>query len=70
MAKIKCNVCGKRLKPNKEDVYAVAERPSIADCLLARKVYEAMDCPRCGCQKVLNIRLDYFAGGFDGEAKE
>lgn len=56
--KIKCKVCGKRFKPNKENVCLATEQVSFMQTLTTvAKTYEVIDCPRCGCQNLLNIRM-------------
>ena len=55
---IKCSVCGKRLHPTKETLYQVVDSKSPMQVLTEPvKTYDVMDCPRCGCQKVLAIRM-------------
>lgn len=53
-----CKVCGNRFEVDKDSVYLVTERLGLSGALSqAPKLYEAIDCPRCGCQKLLNIRM-------------
>ena len=69
--KLKCSVCGKRFMPNKESVYLASECPSVIDVFTkAQREYEAVDCPRCGCQKLLKIRVPKIEeGGLKDEAE-
>lgn len=54
---MKCKVCNKRFSLNKENKYEVINRPTGLNVLTERtKIYEAFDCPRCGCQNIVNIR--------------
>lgn len=60
--KITCKVCGKSVYPKSE--YVVKDRTvsgGIAATLSGNydepKIYDAMDCPECGCQMVLKERL-------------
>jgi len=52
---MKCKVCDKHVNLNKKNRYEIRipsfgfERPTI---------YEAFDCPHCGCQNIVNIRED------------
>ena len=56
--KIKCKVCGTRFVPCKHYVYLCAEPKSAIQLICNdRKVYDAMDCPKCGCQTLLAPRL-------------
>lgn len=56
--KRKCIVCGKRFMPQMENVYRVIDQvPPLKVITDVSHVYDAIDCPRCGCQVKLNIRL-------------
>ena len=56
--KKKCGVCGYRFTPKKEEVYTAGEPRSMAECLTKPPVrFSAIDCPRCGCQIALAIRV-------------
>ena len=55
---MKCKVCGKRFNPDKNNVYKVHETLGITEALTKHpKTFDATDCPRCGCQHLLSIRL-------------
>ena len=61
---MKCCVCGMRLEPRKETVYQVSESLSVTQALTdTAKVFDAIDCPRCGCQHVLKVRMPRFERG-------
>lgn len=63
MKKIRCNTCGHRFHIIKADVYIVSEKVPLVETLKkAARRFNAMDCPRCGCQKVLSIRMDKDGG--------
>lgn len=54
---MKCKVCGKRFIPKKNKVYRVKESIGTFEALTkAAKTIECIDCPRCGTQRMLNIR--------------
>lgn len=56
--KKKCGVCGYRFTPKKEEVYTEEEPRSMAECLTKPPVrFSAIDCPRCGCQIAIAIRV-------------
>ena len=56
--KKKCAVCGYRFTPKKEDIYTAEEPRSFTECLSkAPARFSAADCPRCGCQIALAIRV-------------
>lgn len=56
--KKKCGVCGYRFTLKKEEVYTAEEPRSMPECLTKPPVrFSAIDCPRCGCQIALAIRV-------------
>lgn len=64
---MKCSICNKRFTPKKEKVYRVKDRVTIIKPFsesAAIVVFDAIDCPRCGCQHKLVERLpDYDENG-------
>jgi DNA-directed RNA polymerase subunit RPC12/RpoP len=59
--KKKCSVCGKRFSLAKEAVYQITDPISPLTALTkGNQAYDAIDCPRCGCQHKLAIRLPNF----------
>lgn len=53
-----CGVCGYRITPTKEEIYVAEEPRGIVEALTQPpKRFSAMDCPRCGCQILLVIRV-------------
>ena len=56
--KTECRVCGYRFTPERENIYTAEEPRSIADMLTkAPTRFSAVDCPICGCQIALAIRV-------------
>lgn len=56
--KKKCGVCGYRFTPTKEEVYTAEEPRSMGEFLTKAPIrFSAIDCPRCGCQIALAIRV-------------
>lgn len=54
---MKCKVCGKRFKLLKEKRYEVTNVTTTITALIGTNtVNEAFDCPKCGCQNVVNVR--------------
>ena len=52
-----CKVCKRRFVANKNDKYLAQRVRSIADAITTAPVtYEAFDCPKCGCQNIVNVR--------------
>lgn len=55
---MKCKVCGKRFKPTSEMKYLAAEAIApFSVFTTVAKTWECFDCPRCGCQNFVNIRI-------------
>lgn len=58
-----CKVCKRRFVANKNDKYLAQGVRSITDAIMTAPVtYEAFDCPKCGCQNIVNVReqeVDY-----------
>lgn len=62
MAKInmaKCSTCGKRVKLRKENRYEVVIKAEAWQKSFGAKdrLYDAFDCPRCGCQMLMHERF-------------
>lgn len=53
---MKCKVCGKELKLNKDKRYMVRKTKIINIFSCETICYECVDCGECGCQNILNIR--------------
>lgn len=53
-----CKVCKRRFVANKNDKYLVQKARSISDAIMMAPpvTYEAFDCPKCGCQNIVNVR--------------
>lgn len=55
---IKCKVCGHRFEPKKDRTYLVHHELTPFQALSATAmVQDAIDCPKCGCQHLLAVRL-------------
>lgn len=53
-----CGVCGYRVTPTKEEIYIAEEPRGFTECLTKLPTrFNAIDCPRCGCQIALAIRV-------------
>lgn len=50
-----CRICGEKLELLKENKYLVETRKTEGMSIVL-KSYECFDCPKCGCQNILNIR--------------
>lgn len=49
--KTKCQVCGYRFTPERENIYTAEELRSVLEMLVVAPVrFSAVDCPICGCQ--------------------
>lgn len=53
--KMRCKVCGVNFVLDKSNKYIVMDNHSLFD-LSERKMFEAFDCPVCGCQNIVNER--------------
>lgn len=54
---MKCKICGKRFKLIKENKYLATEKKgALEELTKASKIFEAFDCPHCGCQNIVNTR--------------
>lgn len=52
----KCKVCGKRFILSAENKYTIPRREICDMAVVLHSCYEAFDCPKCGCQNIVNIR--------------
>lgn len=53
-----CDVCGRGTMPTAEMIYIAEEPRGVMEALTQPpKLYNAMDCPCCGCQIALAIRV-------------
>lgn len=56
--KTECRVCGYRFTPERENIYTAEEPRSALEILTAAPTrFSAVDCPICGCQIALAIRV-------------
>ena len=56
--KTECRVCGYRFTPERENIYTAEEPRSALEMLTAAPTrFSAVDCPVCGCQIALAIRV-------------
>jgi DNA-directed RNA polymerase subunit RPC12/RpoP len=54
----KCVVCGSKIPLRICDVYQVAEPRTVVGAITQpEKVFDAIDCPHCGCQMLLKVRM-------------
>lgn len=53
-----CKVCKKYFRLKAENKYIAIKTPSTIVGVLQEetKVYECFDCPKCGCQNIVNVR--------------
>lgn len=52
-----CHVCDMAFNPSPERRYTVKEKDGIG-AVVGNTYYDAFDCPRCGCQNIVGLRLD------------
>lgn len=53
---MRCKVCRRRFTARKDNKYTVTEQKGFEIIPTPRKIYECFDCPKCGCQNIVNIR--------------
>jgi hypothetical protein len=59
-----CKVCKRYFKANKDNKYEVTVNPAGLNVLTEQaKTYECFDCPKCGCQNIVNIKEVSNCGG-------
>lgn len=64
--KKKCAACGHRFAPKKTAIYTVIKPQGLFEGFTApAQRFDAMDCPRCGCQNALAIRLPKIAAAVE-----
>ena len=56
---VKCSICGEQVELRKENRYEVVIEAGVLQKSLGVKdhLYEAFDCPRCGCQMLMQERF-------------
>ena len=56
---VKCSICGEQFELRKENRYEVVIEAGVLQKSLGAKdhLYEAFDCPRCGCQMLMQERF-------------
>lgn len=53
-----CEICGMKFLLNKKDIYMVKKATSLSNALIGGgDIFDAIDCPTCGTQILLKIRL-------------
>lgn len=61
---MRCSVCGKWFKIFRTVTYQVRDDPhGLAVLTNASTLKDAIDCPRCGCQHLLKVRVPKVNGG-------
>lgn len=53
---MKCTICGKRFSVKKKYVYNVVFKQNEVLTFAGDVIFDAMDCPNCGCQHLLKER--------------
>lgn len=55
---LKCKACGKEFEANLERHYVAKDNGPVGICLSGTEVnlYDAFDCPACGCQIIVQER--------------
>ena len=58
MKKIKCSICNYKFYIEKSKVKMVSESKGISGAISGNTLFDAIDCPKCGCQNILKVRLN------------
>ena len=53
---MKCTICGKRFGVKKKFVYNVVVNKNEGLIIPCNVIFDAIDCPECGCQHLLKAR--------------
>ena len=53
---MKCTICGKRFSIKKKYVYNVVVNKNEGLLVACNVIFDAIDCPNCGCQHLLKER--------------
>lgn len=65
---MKCKICGKRFVPTVEKLYQAREEGGTLSALTTPPhMYDVIDCPRCGCQHALKVRMPKVNMGVAGD---
>ena len=51
-----CKVCKTNFELLKENKYIACDNKGVQTIATGYKYYECFDCPKCGCQNIVNIR--------------
>lgn len=55
--KVKCDICNNKFYIDKNKVKKVTENKGLSSLTNGSTICDAIDCPNCGCQKLLKVRL-------------
>lgn len=53
---MRCKICGKKIKLNKDYTYMVRVTEEVFSFFKSPRVFDAIDCPKCGTQNLLCVR--------------
>ena len=66
---MKCTICGKRFSVKKKYVYKLVINQNEMFKFNGDVIFDAMDCPKCGCQHLLKERkLPKYEKALEGDA--
>ena len=67
--RIKCNVCGCKFEALAENRYTAREIAGMLS-FVSPTLYDAFDCPRCGCQCIAGVRKESVDNPEEDECSE
>ena len=53
-----CKVCNRFFRPKAANKYLVKKSATLVEACICQggKIFECFDCPKCGCQNIVNVR--------------
>ena len=52
----RCKICGKDFELEAKNKYIAIENKGLNGSISGLKKFECFDCPKCGCQNIVNVR--------------
>ena len=58
LKKVACKVCGFEITPVSQMRYTAVENKGISSAFTGNRMFDAFDCPVCGCQNIVGERYE------------
>lgn len=62
-----CNVCGHKYELKAENRYTACQNKGLSEMFVPAVLYDAFDCPKCGCQNIVGVREERLVVAKEGE---